>query len=108
MSRLPVTESAKVHKVSSTFTSVTTERNRVISWDSAVQGLNKPDGVTQSSKNSITIKVLGFVSKVTQLFFGSIARLPYALFKFGYEIAKLFTRGISRIRFLFSGSKETS
>ena len=105
MSRLPVTESSKVHKVSATLTSVKIERNRLISWDSTVQGLNKPDGVTQSSKGSITIKAVGFVSKITQLFSGSIAKLPYALFKIGYEIAKLFTRGLSRIRSLFSGSK---
>jgi hypothetical protein len=91
--------------MSATFTSVTAGRNRVISWDSTVQGLNKPDGVTQSSKGSIKIKALGFVSKITQLFSGSIAKLPYALFKFGYEIAKLFTRGLWRIRSLFSGSK---
>ena len=103
-----MTESSNGNKMSATFTSVTAGRNRVISWDSTVQGLNKPDGVTQSSKGSITIKAVGFVSKITQLFSGSIAKLPYALFKFGYEIAKLFTRGISRIRFLFSGSKETS
>ena len=103
-----MTESSKEHKVSATFTSVTNERNRVISWDSTVQGLNKPDGATRGSKSSITSRTLGFVNKITQLFSGSIAKLPYALLKFGYEIAKLFTRGISRIRSLFSGSKETS
>jgi hypothetical protein len=108
MSGLPVTESSKGYKVPAAFTSTTTERNRLVSWDSTVQGLNKPDGATRGSKSSITVRTLGFVSKITQLFSESIAKLPYALFKFGYEIAKLFTRGISRIRFLFSGSKETS
>ena len=108
MSGLPVIESSKGYKVSATFTSVTTERNRVISWDSTVQGLNEPGGVTPSTKSSITIRTLGFVGKITKFLSGSLAKLPYALFKLGYEIAKLFTRGISRIRFLFSGSKETS
>jgi hypothetical protein len=108
MSRLPVIEPSKGYKVPATFTSVTTERNRLISWDSAVQGLNKPGGVTPISKSSITIRTLGFVRKVTKLFSECLAKLPYELFKFGYEIAKLFTRGLSRIRLLFSGSKEAS
>ena len=103
-----MTESSKGYKVPAAFASTTTERNRLVSWDSTVQGLNKPDGATRGSKSSITVRTLRFVSKITQLFSGSIAKLPNALFKFGYEIAKLFTRGISRIRFLFSGSKETS
>ena len=105
MSRLPVTESSKEYNVSATFTSVTTERNRVISWDSTVQGLNKPGGVTPSSKSPITIRTLGFVSKITKFFSGSLAKLPYALFKFGYEIAKLITRGISRVRRLLFVAK---
>ncbi len=105
MSRLPVTESSKEYKVSATFTSVTTERNRVISWDSTVQGLNKPGGVTPSSKSPITIRTLGFVGKITKFLSGSLAKLPYALFKFGYEIAKLLTRGISRVRRLLFVAK---
>ncbi len=103
-----MTESSKGYKGNAAFTSTTTERNRLVSWESTIEGLNKPDGATQGPKSSITIRTFGFVSKITQLFSGSIAKLPYALFKFVYEIAKLFTRGISRIRFLFSGSKETS
>ena len=98
MSRLPVTESSKGHKVSATFTSVTNERNRVISWDSTVQGLNKPDGVTPSSKNLITVRTPVLVRKVTKLFSESLAKLPHALFKLSYEIAKIFTRGLSAIR----------
>ena len=98
MSRLPVTESSKEHKVSATFTSVTNERNRVISWDSTVQGLNKPGGVTPGSKNSITIRTLGFVGKITKFFSGVLAKLPYALFRFGYEIAKLVTKTLSSLR----------
>lgn len=108
MSGLPVTESSKGYKRPAAFTSTMTERNRLVSWDSTVQELNKPDGATRGSKSPITIWTFRFVSKITQLFSGSIAKLPYALFKIGYEIAKLFTRGISRIRFLFSGSKEKS
>ena len=91
-------ESSKGREVSATFTSVTTERNRLISWDSTVQGLNKPDGVTPNSKNSITIRTLVFVRKITKLFPESLAKLTYALFKLGYEIAKLVTRLLSNIR----------
>ncbi len=103
-----MSEPSKGHKVPAAFTSTTTERNRLVSWDSTVQGLNKPDGATRGSKGSITIRTLGFVRKITKFFSESLAKLPYELFKFGYEIAKLFTRGLSRIRLLFSGSKETS
>ncbi len=93
-----MTESSEGHKTSTSLTSVKIERNRLLSWDSTVQGLNKPDGVTQSSKNSITFRTIVFVRKVTKLFPESLAKLPYALFKLGYEIAKIFTRGFSTIR----------
>lgn len=93
-----MTESSEGHKTSASLTSVKIERNRLMSWDSTVQGLNKTDGVTQSSKNSITIGTIVFVRKVTKLFPESLAKLPYALFKLGYEIAKIFTRGFSTIR----------
>lgn len=95
-----MTKYSEGHKTPTSLTSVKIERNRLMSWGSTVQGLNKPDGVTPSSKSSITIRALGFVSKITQLFSGSLAKLPYALFKFGYEIAKLFTRGLSTMRHL--------
>ncbi len=91
-------ESSEGHKTSASITSVKIERNRLMSWDSTVQGLNKPDGVTPSSKKSITIRTIVFVRKVTKLFPESLAKLPYALFKLGYEIAKIFTRGFSTIR----------
>jgi hypothetical protein len=98
MSRLPVTEFSEGHKFSATLTSVKIERNRLISWDSTVQRLNKPDGVTPSSKNSITSRTLVFVRKITKLFPESLAKLPFALFKLGYEIAKLVTKGLSSLR----------
>ena len=98
MSRLPVNESSEGYKASSTINSVKIERNRLISWDSTVQGFNKSDGVTPSPKNSITIKTLVFVRKITALFPEYLARLPYALLKLGYEIAKLVTRVLSNIR----------
>ena len=98
-----MTESSKGPKVSATFSSVTTERNSLISWDSTVQGLNKPDGVTPSSNSSITLRPFGFVSKIPKLIVTSLARLLQTVFKLGYEIAKLVTRGLSSIRrFIFS------
>lgn len=100
-----MTEFFEVHKTSATLTSVKIERNRLISWEGTVQGLNKPDGVTPSSKNSISTMKHGFVIKTTKLLFESLAELPYALFKFGYAVAKLFTRGLSRARLVLSGSK---
>jgi hypothetical protein len=98
MRRLSVTESSEGHETSATLTSVKIERNRLISWDRTVKGLNKPDGVSPSSKNSITIGTLVFVRKVTKLFAESLAKLPYALFKLGYEIAKLVTQVLFNIR----------
>ena len=100
-----MTESSKRHKVSATFTSVTTERNRVMSWDSTAQGYNKPGGVTPSSKISITSRLFGFVSNIIKLFLAFLAKLPYALFKLGYEIAKFVTRGLSTIRRLLFVAK---
>ena len=105
MRRLPVTESTKGHKHPNASTSVTTQRNRLISWDSNAQGLNKPYGVTPSSKNSITIRTLVFVRKLTKLFPESLAKIPYALFKLGYEIAKMVTRVLSKIRLLLFVAK---
>ena len=93
-----MTESSEGHKTSATLTSVKMKRNRLISWDSIVQGLNKPDGVTPSSKKSIPSGTLVFVRKITKLFPESLAKLPFALFKLGYEIAKLVTRVLSNIR----------
>jgi len=93
-----VTESSESLKTSATLTSVKIERNKLISWDSAVQGLNNPDGVTPSSKNSITSRTLVFVRKITKLFPETLAKLPFALFKLGYEISKLVTRVLSNIR----------
>ena len=91
-------ESSKGHKTPASLTSVKIERNRLMSWDSPVQKLTKPADVIPSSKSSITLRPLGFVSKITKLFFTSLANLPYALFKLGYEIAKLVTMGLSKIR----------
>ena len=101
-----MTESSEGNEVSATLTSVTTARNRLMSWDSTVQELTKPGDVTPSSKNSITPKPVGFIGKKTKLFFATVAKLPYKLFKFSYEIAKLFTRGLAGIRRLLSGSKK--
>jgi hypothetical protein len=98
MSRLPVTESSKVHKVSAPLTSVTTERNRLMSWDSIVQELTKPDDVIPGLRTASILWPFGFASKIIRVFFASLAKLPYTLFKLGYEIAKLITRGLSSIR----------
>jgi hypothetical protein len=98
MRRLPVTEPFERHKFHATLASVRTERNRLMSWDGPVQRLTKPADVIPSSKSSITLRPLGFVSKITKLFFTSLANIPYALFKLGYEIAKLVTMGLSKIR----------
>jgi hypothetical protein len=100
-----VTEYRKGHKVSATLTSVTAERNKLISWDSLVQGLTKPSAEMPNSKNSITLRPFRFLSNVIKLFLASLANLPYALFKLGYEIAKLVTRGISRMRSLLFVAK---
>jgi hypothetical protein len=98
MRGLPVTEFPKVYKHPTPSNLVTTEKNRLISWDSTVQGLTKPLAEIPRPKNPDTPKPLGFVSKITKLIFTSLAKLPYTLFKLGYEIAKFVTRGLSSIR----------
>ena len=105
MSRLPVTKSSEEHKVSATLTSVTTERNRLMSWGSTVRGLAKPGGVIPNSKISITLWPFGFTSKKIRAIFAHLAKLPYSLFKLGFEIAKLVTRVLSNIRRLLFTTK---
>ena len=97
-----MTESSKVHKVSNPLNSVTTERNRLMSWDIPVQGLTKPVEVIPSSKTAIIIWLSGFASKIIRVFSAYLAKLPHALFKLGYEIAKLVTKRLSSLnRLLF-------
>jgi hypothetical protein len=106
MSRLLVSEPSKEFKDAVPSTSVMTERNRLMSWDSAAQGLTKPVVVIPSSKITIFLRPLGFVINITKLIFASLVKLPYTSFKLGYEMAKLFTRGLSSIRRLLSSSRE--
>jgi hypothetical protein len=101
MSRLLVSEPSKEFKDAVPSTSVMTERNRLMSWDSVAQGLTKPVVVIPSSKITIIVGPLGFASKITKLFPTSVVKLPNTLFKLGYEFAKLVTRGLSSIRRLF-------
>jgi len=100
-----VTESSKEHKVSVILTTVTTERNRLLTWDGTVQELTKPGAVFPSPKSSITFRPFGFVNNITKLYLASLAKLPYTLFKIGYEIAKLVTRVLSNIRRLLFMTK---
>ena len=93
-----MTEPTKEIKDATPSTSVMTERNRLMSWDSIARGLTKPVDVIPSSKNSITSRTLVFVRKITKLFPESLAKLPLALLKLGYEIAKMVTRVLSNIR----------
>jgi hypothetical protein len=100
MSRLPVTEPSKEFKDAVPSTSVMTERNRLMSWDNTAQELPKPVDVTPSFKITIILIPLGFASKITNSILASVVKLPFTLFKLGYEIAKLVTRGLSNIRSL--------
>ena len=93
-----MTESSKVHKVSTPLTSVTAKRNRLMSWDSTVQELTKPDDVIPGLKTASILWPFGFASKIIRVFFASLAKLPYTLFKLGYEIAKLVTKRLSSLR----------
>jgi hypothetical protein len=105
MRRFLVTESPKENRHPATSTSVTTERNRLMSWGSLVQGVTKPSDVIPSYKKSISLGPFGFGSNILNIFFASLAKLPFALFKLGYEIAKLFTRGLSGVRHLLFPAK---
>jgi hypothetical protein len=69
-----------------------------MSWDNSVQGRTKPHDEILNSKSSITAKPPGFFSKIIRAIFASLAKLPNALFKLGYEIAKLVTRRLSSLR----------
>ena len=93
-----MSEPSKEFKDAVPSTSVMTERNRLMSWDSVAQGLTKPVVVIPSSKITIIVGPLGFASKITKLILAAVVKLPYTLFRLGYEIAKLVTRGLSNIR----------
>ena len=100
-----MTEFSKGVEFTNVSSSVKTERNRLVSWESPVQELTKPAVVIPSAKNAITLKPLEFVSKVTSLILATLVKLPYTLFKLGYEIAKHVTRGLSSIRRLLFAAK---
>jgi hypothetical protein len=105
MGRLLVTESPRGNRHPAASTSVTTERNRLMSWGSLVQGVTKPSDVIPSHKKSISLGPFGFFSNILNTFFASLAKLPFTLFKLGYEIAKLFTRRLSGVRRLWFPAK---
>jgi hypothetical protein len=69
-----------------------------MSWDSTVQELTKPDDVIPGLKTARILWPFGFASKIIRVFFAPLAKLPYALFKLGYEIAKLVTKRLSSLR----------
>ena len=100
-----MTESHKGSEYTATPTSVTTERNRLMSWVSNSQELTEPLTEIPSPKIPIIPKTLWFVSKIANSILEFLAKLPYTLFKFGYEIAKIITRGLSRIRRLLFVAK---
>ena len=93
-----MTEFSKGFEYTSPSTPVTTERNRHISWASTVQELTKPVTVIPSSKIAIILRPLVFASKTSKLILRTSVKLPYIVFNLGYEIAKLFTKGLSSIR----------
>ena len=105
MKRSPVTESSKGLRRAPPPTLFTSKRNRLITWESTEQEFTKSGAVIPSSKIAIIPRPLGFVSKTTKSIFASLAKLPYALFKLCYAIAKLVTRGLSSIRRLLFVSK---
>ena len=93
-----MSEPSKEFKAAAPSAPVMTERNRLMSWDSIAQGLTKPVDVIPSSKITITLRPLEFASEITKLILVAVVKLPYTLFKLGYEIAKLVTRRLSKIR----------
>ena len=95
-----MTEPTKEIKDATPSTSVMTERNRLMSWDSIARGLTKPVDQIPSSKITIILRPLAFVSKIKKLISAALVKLPYTLFKLGYEIAKLVTRVLSNLRHL--------
>jgi hypothetical protein len=78
------------------------EKNRLISWDSNVQELNQSNAGTSDSKGTTMPSHSGLANKMTKLILATAVRLPTVIFKVGYELAKLATRGLSRVRRLFS------
>lgn len=100
-----MTESSKGFKITDVSNPVKTERNRLVSWQSRDEEFTKPVAVIAIPKNATTTKLLEFVSMVMKLIVATLVKLPYTVFKLGYEIAKLVTRGLSRIRRLLFAAK---
>jgi hypothetical protein len=100
-----MTESCKEFEGADPSNSVTTETNRLMSWDSTVQQLTIPLAVTPRPNNTIILRPLGFVRSISKLILKNMVKVPYTFFKLGYEIAKLFTRGLSSVRRLLFPAK---
>ncbi len=93
-----MTETSKGLEFTRVYKTLRTERNRLVSWDSAKQEFDISIPANQSPRNAITPKTHEFIGKIFKLIFASLFKLTYTLFKLGYEIAKIVTRGLSSIR----------
>ena len=100
-----MTESSEGNEVSATLTSVTTARNRLMSWGNTAKDPTKTFVVVASYKIPMIGPLLGFVSNITKWILAALISLPYTLLKFVYVIAKLFTRGLSSIRRFLPSAK---
>jgi len=102
MSRLLVTESSKRNALVSFSTSGNKERNRLVSWGNPLETPTKPKVENLNPKISIGQSPPSLVGRITKSIFAALFKLLYTSLKFGYEIAKFMTKGMSRIRrFLF-------
>ena len=98
MSRFIVNESSKEAAFIASSISGTTERNRFVTWESAVRIASKPAIETLSPKTSMTHGLLRLACKIIRSIVEALLKALYRFLKFSYEIAKFFTKGLSSIR----------
>ena len=97
-----MTQSSKEVKFTALSKAVMTSRNKLMSWESVSQGSTRSGHEVAGSKTRVILKPLGFVSRISKFMLVTLLKLPNTAFKFAYEIAKFFARGLSSTRrFLF-------
>ena len=83
-----------------------TERNKLVSWETAAQRPNEYSFETLRSKIALSINPIGLASKYIKLIGAIPTKLVYTVFKLGFEIAKILIGRLSKIRRLLFVPKQ--
>ena len=97
-----MSEASKQFECADYSTSVSAERNRIISWESTARELISSGATITSPKISTLQEPHRFVGRAAELILPKPDKLTQTLLKIAYEIAKFIILGLSSLRrFLF-------